>query len=228
MNNGKTWLVKTLLVGGLLTHLSGALAGVVVGGTRLIYDAGKNEASLTLSNRDKDTAYLLQSWTENITEGDTRKTPFIITPPLFRLNEEQDNILRLIYTGSPALPADRESAYWLNTKAIPETTRTDANRLLIAVRSRIKLFYRPAGLPGNANDAYKALTWQRQNTRLTVSNPTPYYVSFNKVNVGEAEVANPPMVAPFSSASMTAPASAGPITWRAVNDYGGITPAETR
>lgn len=202
-----------------------ALAGVVVGGTRLVYDAGKNETSLTLSNQDKGTAYLMQSWVENGREGDTATVPFALTPPLFRLNGGEDNILRLAYTGSPALPADRESLFWLNTKSIAETERVDTNRLLISVRSRIKLFYRPKGLAGNANEAYKALTWQRQGAQLTVTNPTPYYVSFFNVKVGSAEVSEPPMVAPFGSQQMTAPVSSGTLSWQAINDYGGITPA---
>jgi P pilus assembly chaperone PapD len=101
----------------------------------------------------------------------------------------------------------------------------NTNRLLISVRSRIKLFYRPKGLAGNANEAYKALTWQRQGAQLTVTNPTPYYVSFFNVKVGSAEVSEPPMVAPFSSQQMTAPVSSGTLSWQAINDYGGITPA---
>ncbi|QNQ56818.1 molecular chaperone [Serratia liquefaciens] len=201
-----------VLAGSMLLHLSNASAGGVVGGTRLIYNTNKSEASLTLSNQEKKGAYLIQSWLENGDENTTQPIPLVITPPLFRMDGGQENILRIVYTGSPALPKNRESLFWLNTKSIPETSKTENNRLLISVRSRIKLFYRPKGLPGNANEAYKSLTWQRQGTRLTVTNPTPYYVSFNKVSVGTTEVKNPPMVTPFGSASMETPTTSGAIT----------------
>ncbi|MDI8993129.1 fimbria/pilus periplasmic chaperone, partial [Salmonella enterica subsp. enterica serovar Anatum] len=39
--------------------------------------------------------------------------PFMVTPPLFRLNGGQKNVLRIIRTGGN-LPEDRESLYWLD------------------------------------------------------------------------------------------------------------------
>lgn len=52
-----------------------------------------------------------------------------------------------MYTGEP-LPADRESLFWMNVKAIPSLDEKLANEntLQIAIQSRIKLFYRPSGL----------------------------------------------------------------------------------
>lgn len=72
-------------------------AGVIVGGTRIIYDANKNEVSLSVKNPD-NLPYLIQSWIDNSSEKDIKKPPFIITPPLFRLNMGQENLLRIIYT----------------------------------------------------------------------------------------------------------------------------------
>lgn len=69
------------------------------------------------------------------------KTPFIITPPLFRLDPGKNNILRIVNT-TPGLPQDRESVYWVNVKAIPSKSDDSENKnvLQIAVRTRIKLF----------------------------------------------------------------------------------------
>ncbi|MCV5920354.1 fimbria/pilus periplasmic chaperone, partial [Escherichia coli] len=76
-----------------------------------------------------------------------KKTPFIITPPLFKLDPEKNNILRIVNI-THGLPQDRESVYWVNVKAIPSKSDDSENKnvLQIAVRTRIKLFYRPAGL----------------------------------------------------------------------------------
>ncbi|MCC3264159.1 fimbria/pilus periplasmic chaperone, partial [Paenibacillus polymyxa] len=78
---------------------------------------------------------------------------FIITPPLFKLSPTKNNVLRIVNT-SDALPQDRESVYWVNVKSIPARSEDAENKnvLQIAVRTRLKLFYRPAGLKGNSMD----------------------------------------------------------------------------
>ncbi len=76
----------------LMTLWTPVRAGVVVGGTRLIYDGGKKESALNISNPDA-MPYLIQSWVD-AQEGDSAKAPFIITPPLFRLDGGQNNLLR--------------------------------------------------------------------------------------------------------------------------------------
>ncbi|HHT2327683.1 TPA: fimbrial biogenesis chaperone, partial [Enterobacter hormaechei] len=41
--------------------LTSASAGVVIGGTRIIFDGAKKEASISITNPD-DVPYLIQSW----------------------------------------------------------------------------------------------------------------------------------------------------------------------
>ena len=93
-------------------------AGISLGGTRLVFDGNKRETSITVINSDKH-AWLIQSWIDRIDDVAT-DVPFLVTPPLFRLNEEQNNLLRIVRT-SDNLPADKESMYWLNVKSIPPT-----------------------------------------------------------------------------------------------------------
>lgn len=213
----KSVCIATCLVG--VAHTS--WAGVVVGGTRVVYDGSKKEASISVSNPEKNTPYLIQSWVE---EG-TQKAPFIMTPPLFRLDAGQENVLRIIRTGGQ-FPDDQESVFWVNVKSIPASEKTDTNQLQISVKTRIKLFYRPAGLSGNAGEAYKSLKFTRSGNQLVVSNPTPYHVSFYNVSVGNKEINDAGMVAPKSSLTWTLPAGAsGAVSWQAINDYGGVSPA---
>jgi P pilus assembly chaperone PapD len=198
-----------------------AQAGVIVGGTRLIYDGNKKESSLSVSNPDKR-AYLVQSWIE--TNGGTEKAPFIITPPLFRLDGEQQNVLRVVQAGGN-LPTDKESLFWMNIKAIPSAEKeSDQNTLQIAIKTRIKLIYRPQGVKGSPEDMADKLTWQRAGNELQVTNPTPFYMNFQKVKVAGKNVENATFVAPGASARFALPAgvSAGSVSWSVINDYGGI------
>ena len=74
-----------------------ALAGgIVLQRTRVIYDASRKEAALPVANKGAETPYLLQSWVDNI-DG-TSRAPFMITPPLFRLEAGDDSSLRVIKT----------------------------------------------------------------------------------------------------------------------------------
>lgn len=211
----------------LLTVTQTSWAGVVVGGTRIVYDGSKKESSISINNPEASKPYLIQSWVEEVTPAGPRKAPFIITPPLFRLDGGKENVLRIIRTGGH-FPENKESVFWVNINAIPSSEKTATNQLQISVKTRIKLFYRPPGLSGQANDAYKVLTFTRSGNQLIVNNPTPYHVSFYKVSVGDKEIKDPGMVAPKSSLSFTLPVgSAGAVSWQSISDFGGISPPAT-
>lgn len=90
--------------------------GIALSSTRVIYDGNKKEASLTVNNNNKTEEFLIQSWVDDASGN--KKTPFIITPPLFKLDPDKNNILRIVNI-TPSLPQDRESVYWVNVKAIP-------------------------------------------------------------------------------------------------------------
>lgn len=217
------WLKSVCVAGCLLGLAHTSLAGVVVGGTRVVYDGSKKEASISVSNPEKTTPYLIQSWIENDPAINTQKAPFIMTPPLFRLDGGQENVLRIIRTGGQ-LPDNKESVFWINIKSVPASEKTDINELQISVKTRIKLFYRPAGLAGDTSEAYKALEFTRQGNKLIVKNPTPYHVSFYSLSVGGKEVKDAGMVAPKSSLEWVLPEGAtGSVNWQAISDYGGIS-----
>ncbi len=197
-----------------------AYAGVVIGGTRLIYDGNKKESSLSISNPDKS-PYLIQSWV-SAQETDTSKVPFIITPPIFRLDGGQDNILRVIRAGGN-LPDDKESLYWLNIKSIPSAEKKN-NTLQIAVKTSIKLIYRPGGVKGKLEEAAQSLQWQRNGNQLRVSNDSPFYISFFNVKVNGVALKDTTMVAPRSSANFSVSAGGGSeVSWQIINDFGGAS-----
>ena len=135
-----------------------AQAGIVIGGTRVIYNGDKKETSASIRNPDKSGVWLVQSWVDSGVKGS--KTPFIVTPPLFRINPGEENMLRIVRTGG-SLPEDRESVFWLNVKSIPATDDSipHNNVLQVVVKSRLKLFYR--------------LGWRGNRRRHTTAYPSP-------------------------------------------------------
>ncbi|WP_255252527.1 molecular chaperone [Enterobacter sp. CC120223-11] len=203
----------------IITGCTIANAGIIIGGTRVVYDGNKKEASLSVNNPDS-TPYLIQSWVEVPGNG-AEKAPFIITPPLYRLDKGQQNVERILLAGT--LPQDKESLYWLNIKAIPSAAAKD-NTLQIAVKTRIKLIYRPAALKGQLpEDQAEKLTWQRSGNQIQVTNPTSLVINFNEITVNGKKLNDVSYVLPGSSARFALPpgVSGGAVTFKVINDYGG-------
>ena len=69
-----------------------AHSGVVVDSTRHLYKEGTREISANLENKD-NTPYLVKSWVEP-REGSSTSF-FMVTPPLFRLEANQNNTVRI-------------------------------------------------------------------------------------------------------------------------------------
>lgn len=149
------------------------------------------------------------------------RVPFIVTPPLFRLDPEQQNVLRINYIGG-TLPTDRESVFWLNVKSIAPTKKDEVNKLQVNIKSKFKIFYRPNGLPGEPADAWRKVTFKIEGSRLVAQNPTPYFVSFFVISVGATDIPEPGMIGPLDHKEWPITHS-GVVKWRAINDFGGIT-----
>ncbi|HTB65647.1 MAG TPA: fimbria/pilus periplasmic chaperone [Steroidobacteraceae bacterium] len=223
----------------LFTAAPYAAAGVVVDGTRVVYPAAKREVTINIHNPGEKPS-LVQAWLD---AGDSHakpgesKVPFVLTPPLFRLDPTKVQSLRLVYTQDP-LPEDRESLFWLNVLDIPPRAAANSeqpNQLELAFKHRMKVFFRPAGLAGSAADAPARLTWKMLSkdgklVGIEASNPTAYHVSLIQVTAtasGHPVVAKAEMVDPFASRRfdvadpVAAPSGSVPLEYWFVNDYGG-------
>ncbi|WP_395067760.1 fimbria/pilus periplasmic chaperone [Paraburkholderia silvatlantica] len=215
---------------------SATQASVVIAGTRVVYDAGDTEVTLRLSNVGK-TPSLVQVWLDT---GDPNADPgqldlpFIMAPPLARIDPGKSQTIRITYTGE-ALPTDRESLMWFNVLEVPpkpSASEAGANYVQLAFRSRLKFFFRPGGLQESVDDAPARLTWRRGTQdgkpALLVSNPTPYHVTIIEAQVGEG-----PHAPKFDDGDMVAPggelalplsgefAAGGKVLFTTLNDYGG-------
>ncbi|SOE99176.1 chaperone protein EcpD [Burkholderia sp. OK233] len=230
----------TIGIGFACVLLAGsAQASVTIGGTRVVYPREQREVTVKLDN-DSHNPSLVQVWMDDgnpdAKPGEI-KVPFVITPPIFRMDPKKAQTLRVMYSGE-ALPQDRESVYWLNVLDIPPKANgtADFNSLQLAYRTRIKVFVRPAKLPGKPEDAPAQLSWKvvaspdGKGEAVSVSNPTPYYVSFSEVDVesGGHTFKNEQggMVAPHASivlpvAKMNGVPAGAKVHYTAISDYGG-------
>lgn len=207
----------------LFTLINTAYAGVIIGGTRVIYNEGNKDVSISVENPDK-IPYLIQSWIDN--KDEKKQSDFTITPPLFRLNADRTNALRIFLTENK-LPSDRESLFWLNIKTIPATERTE-NSLQIAFKTQMKLIYRPKALKDvNFIEEQKKLVRSKSGSKITVNNPTPYFMNFQSISFDGTKANDVSYAAPFSSATFEVNNSNtnGTIKWEVINDYGSAPEA---
>ncbi|HBC6708149.1 TPA: fimbrial biogenesis chaperone [Proteus mirabilis] len=193
-------------------------AGVIISGTRVIYNESNKNVSINVKNPDK-MPYLIQSWIDDFEEK--KQSKFTITPPLFRLNPDKENTLRIFLT-EEGLPSDQESLFWLNIKTIPATEKTE-NSLQIAFKTQMKLIYRPKSLKDvNFEEEQKKLSWSKERGKVIVYNPTPYFMNFQTIKFNGKLVDDVSYAKPFSTKSFDINDNNehGLISWELINDYG--------
>lgn len=227
----------TVMTTASLSFLPPAFADIMISGTRVIYKQGSRDVSLNLDNRG-NRPLLTQVWVDegnDNTSPQDIKAPFIITPPIARIDAGRGQTIRLSYVPpQKPLPTDRESVYWFNVLEIPAKPKTGANEntLQLAFRSRIKLFYRPSGLAGEAAKAPEQLQWQvqKQSTGVVahITNNSPYYISFNQASLttpAKSYEMDTHMIAPKSSADFPIKGLTsevhGEVVFSTINDMGG-------
>lgn len=224
--------IKTIMycfIFGVSLISANVYAGIMLSGTRLIFNGNKNEAVITVTNPDK-ASYLIQSW---VSVDDKKSSEFIVTPPLFRMDGNTSNTLRVVLA-KDNLPKDQESLFWLNVKAIPPSDPDAKDALLIALNTKIKLIYRPTNLINqDANVAYQKLIFKidQEQQQLIASNPTAYYINLSTLTYNGKKVSNPGVIAPFSDAHWKitgTSTSNNKVEWVAINDFGGMTPTESK
>lgn len=235
---------KLLMVAGLLLGITGAAqAQTQLRATRVIYPAGDREVTIGVDNVG-DRPRLVQAWVDS---GDEASTPdgasnaFLVTPPLSRIEPGKGQSLRIMATEVDA-PGDRESVYWLNVLEVPPSPAngtSEENYLQFAIRTRIKIFYRPKDLPGDPEQAMKALKWRlvQDSGKLFAecTNASAFNVSIARIRFKgtpeESLSATPPsgMCPAKSMARIEIPrdgADSGILSYEAINDYGGFSSLE--
>jgi chaperone protein EcpD len=225
----------------LALGLSNALADMVIDTTRVIYPEAKRDVSFKVTNSNKDRPAFVQMWLDDGNSAaapEDTVTPFNLTPPVARLKADGSQVVRLVFTGEP-LPADRESVFYFNMLEVPQKG-PEENKLSFAVRTRIKVFFRPKALRGDPAALYSQVQWkvlkQGDNWVAEGTNPTPYNMSFFSVSLGQGGrydlSVDGGMVAPMSKVSIVLGEVSkinkpfNQIKVEYITDYGGANPIE--
>nr|WP_242689369.1 molecular chaperone [Photorhabdus cinerea] len=203
-------------------------AGISLNKTRVIFTQGERAQTLTVVNTTPQ-AWLVQV---RITEDQEKTTPaFVVIPPLFRLEANSQNSLRILPTfNHPPFPVGRESLGYVQMNAIPashqmanEHIRDQAS---MSMGMRIKFFWRPYGLPMLPEEAYGQLRFQSQPDGIKACNPTPYFLSLDSLMLdGQALDLNlyPSMIAPQDCVTYAGLVGKKSVSWSMINDYGGAS-----
>ncbi len=178
---------KAVFLGLLLS--TQAMSSVIITGTRVVYPSQKNEIGVELRN-DSSNPALVQSWIDYFDEPKNQANqpvPFIIMPPVFRMEAMEGQSLRVVYT-KEALPQDRESLFRFNVLEIPPSPEGANNYLLMAIRNQLKFFFRPASIKQRLQDVEQEYIWRvglgpANENILLVDNPTPFYLNLSQVSV---------------------------------------------
>lgn len=96
-----------------LAFSSSAIADIVISGTRVIYTSDQKSVNVRLENKGNN-PLLVQSWLDtgdDNAEPGSINVPFTATPPVSRIDGKRGQTIKLMYTGSSALPKDRESVF---------------------------------------------------------------------------------------------------------------------
>jgi len=179
-----------------------ASAQLLLSESRLVYPVGARQVEMTITN-DGQRLITAQAWVdadEIQARPEDTQAPFLVSPPVSKIQPGKSQTLRISYTGAPTT-GDRETLYYLNILDIasPPEKNAGANYMRMNVRSRFKVFYRPAGLAGDPVAAAKALVWKigegvvphlpgtsahsQQTLELIAENLSPYFLSLINVRL---------------------------------------------
>lgn len=168
----------------LMMTCQSAMASLAADQTRYIFRGDKDALTITVTNNDKERTFGGQAWVDNIVEKDTRPT-FVVTPSFFKVKPNGQQTLRIIMA-SDHLPKDKESVYWLNLQDIPPAL--EGSGIAVALRTKLKLFYRPKALLEGRKGAEEGLSLQsRPDGRTMLVNTTPYIFAIGSLLDGNGK-----------------------------------------
>lgn len=208
-------------------------ANVILNGTRYIYRSDDKEIFIQLRNVG-DTEELVQAWVD---DGDvkstpeTSKAPFFISPPIVKMTAMGGQQVSIQQRGTAQLPVDRESVFYLNVLDVPPVPSNliGKNIMQFAIRSRVKLFYRPSTISENINSAAKKLSLKYKGNNLIIKNISPLHLTVDNIQTQKNKTLDNSniMIAPFSEEAVALRKDAGiakgmQVKIKYIDDFGGF------
>lgn len=219
-------------IGFISFSFNAAHASVVMTGTRIIYPEQVKEKTIQLRNPDNQ-LYLVQLQVddnENVSSDSPGSSSFIATPQIFRMEPNAGQSIRLQYIGSN-LPQDRESIFYFSFSQLPILKKSEqtGNQLILAITSRVKIFFRPKGIKGDSADTAKSLVFKVSGGNIFVTNPTAYHaviknaslnINGKTISLADSVIVPPRANVEWKSPSPISSLSGGEVRLVVVNDYG--------
>ncbi|EPF0317271.1 fimbria/pilus periplasmic chaperone [Enterobacter chuandaensis] len=210
---------------------------VRLGTTRVIYDPDSNGTTLSVVN-PQNYPILLQS--EVLGEDMKSKAPFIVTPPLMRLDAFQQSRLRIVRTGGN-FAEDRETMQWICAKGIPpkaddawanteKKNQSAKNKVTmnvqLSINNCIKLLVRPSSVKGTPSAIAQNVKWTKEGSKLKGKNDSPFYINLTSLSLGNKSISDTHYIAPYSSYlyDIKGLNNSNQVSWKIINDYGGESP----
>lgn len=215
------WLPLTVLASG----------GTWLDATRIIYHQGDSARGVRITSTSDSIPYLVRAWVTPV-DGSEADKNWVVTPPVYRLNEKGSLQFKIASLNTEHLPKDRESVFYFNALSIPGTVSGEkkedgslAGKLVIAINAKIKLFYRPDALrDADMTAVYRQLQVRRDGKNVLLVNPTPFHLNFSEIKVNGVSYKIPnQMVAPHSTVTVATTSTPVTMTYRLINDHGGET-----
>ncbi|MGB9089275.1 MAG: molecular chaperone [Pseudomonas farsensis] len=212
-----------------------AHAALTIDSTRVVHPSNKRSSSLVVANPSKS-VFAAQVWVNTAADDTTTAVPMLTAPNLFRLEPGGEQVVQINVLPNE-LPNDRESLFYFNVQELPERNPEARNVLNIALRTRIKVFYRPTQLKELPQSRLGDLEWSVQRLdgkpRLVVDNPSPFHFTFGRLEVNGIALDPKEMAIPLGRQHYPLPAPLTDskkidVTFNIINDHGGVTPALTR
>lgn len=220
--------VLTAIALGFTLYSTFAVAEISFDGNNRFVMSGRR-TSITIVNDGVDDALteVSVSWGDN---ENTNYLPLVTSKSLLKIPVGGRADVNVLYQGE-GLPEDRESYLLLNVLDVP-TAAHEPNNLQIALRHRLKLFYRPP-LKETPDDAMAKLGWELQGDDglISATNPSPYYLTLSDIEVIDrdhqscGEPIKHLMISPFSSSPLEIPhCSPKNLRFDIVSDAGNTRP----
>lgn len=175
-----------------------AESSIIIGGNKIYFFESRESLDVSVRNVSNQTYLLISrivSEEERFSfENKILAKKFIVIPPAVSVHRQGERILRITKGNIKSLPSDRESMHYLSVTAIPDGNVIE-NSVQIAVRTWVKLIYRPLGLTQSRTPDVK---FKREKGQVIAKNTTPYYTFLSEVNVNGKEYESSITLEPFS------------------------------
>lgn len=215
--------IKTAILSLFIILSTYSYASIEINKDKFIFIESKNQEIIEIKNNTTND-YFIQSWISHYDESNETELPFMITPPLFKIEKDENYSLKIFKTDEIE-KKDRETLYRINIKRIPLLSNSDENKNLlhISMNSVYNLIYRPISIEKGVKDAYKKIEFlKNKNNEFIVNNPTPYFITLLNVNSeGVVLIEKSKTIPPFKKYNTKKIIKKdGLIKWKTIDQYG--------